>query len=61
MPWYASLVSACLAHATGDTTTRDAELRTWHAAVEANPRRALLLSANRWILTRLEPAGPTPR
>ena len=61
VPWYASLVCACLAHATGDAATRDAELRTWHAAVEANPRRALLLSANRWILTRLEPAGPTPR
>lgn len=54
VPWYAELVVACVAHARGNAGERDHALRVWSTAVEAHPRRGLLLGANRWILSRLE-------
>ena len=56
VPWYAELVVACLAHARGSASERDQALQVWKDAVDAHPRRNLLLGANRWILARLAPS-----
>jgi hypothetical protein len=55
LPWYADLLEACVARASGDDEMAGRRLERWLAEARAAPRGRLAFGGNEWILDRLQP------
>jgi hypothetical protein len=55
LPWYADLLEACVAKASGDDEMADRRLDRWFSEARALPRGQLAFGGNEWILDRLRP------
>ncbi|MDX2010436.1 MAG: hypothetical protein SFW67_09610 [Myxococcaceae bacterium] len=55
LPWYADLLEACVAKASGDAEMADKRLERWLHEATGAPRGRLAFGGNEWILDRLRP------